>query len=384
MKAEEPPITDELPPGEDARPAKSRRRQAKPRLEELLGDPLPDREAKLWSLLDETQRARALQRAHALARWVTQEEALSAKQAAADAGVSLVRFYQMSVDWRRKPSLEALGIGAAPPRQRRSQFSPAVNQILQSAVADLVRDDNASVRALALQLARILEERGVAAKEVPKHNTLRSVVESARRDRQRRLEVGNSLLLDHAACGLQRPDTAPWIVYLIVDAASHFIFGAAPGEVSKSAQGYAEAAKDAERRLASPFWSGVAWADKFERVQIVPAAGDEPSFDAIERTAATLGVGLNLTADRKSGRYVEAVIGRAIGVLPIWPNRVGARQLPDWAAERAPPLDFDRAAARISLAVDDHNAKLLPKVRNGAQSSPPEELTLFIRALYEG
>ena len=39
------------------------RRASDPKLEELFGDPLPDREAAMWALLDEAERRKALQRA---------------------------------------------------------------------------------------------------------------------------------------------------------------------------------------------------------------------------------------------------------------------------------------------------------------------------------
>ena len=119
------------------------------RLEKLFGDPLPKREIAMWSLMDAAQRARALQRANALVRYGDGQGGVPARSAAADAGVTLVRFYQMNARWREEQSLGALGVGAQPERGRKSQFAPEVNAVLQSAVADLVRDEKASVRALA-------------------------------------------------------------------------------------------------------------------------------------------------------------------------------------------------------------------------------------------
>lgn len=366
-------------------PARARgpraRRVRRPKLQEIFGDPLPAREAAMWSLLDETQRARALQRAGSLVRWQDGDGGIPASRAAADAGVSLVRFYQMNAKWREQKSLEALGVGAAPERERRSQFLPAVNEVLQSAVAEIVKDTDASIRALALRLADSALQRGVPPGELPGHNTLRSIVERARRDRLREQQVGNELLLDHAACGLQRPDGAPWTVFVIADAASQLILGASAGDAADSHEGYAAAASDALRRIKEPALETLLWADRLSRVQIVPGAGGANSFARVAKQAAAAGIGLNLTADRKAGRYLEQVIGRAIGVLPIWPARISVTSLPAWAAERAPRLEREKAGARITLAVDDHNSRLIAGTTLVTGRSPPPGLALVLGAL---
>lgn len=373
--------------GKSAAPAAAKargpraRRARSPKLETLFGDPLPAREAAMWSLLDETQRARALQRARSLVRWKDGDAGIPASRAAADAGVSLVRFYQMNAKWRERKSLEALGVGAAPERERRSQFLPSVNEVLQSALAEIVVDNDASVRALALRLADAALERGVPPEELPGHNTLRSIVERARRERVREKEVGNELLLDHAACGLQHPDGAPWTVFAIVDAASQLILGASPGDAAHSEEGYAAAARDALRRIREPDLEGLPWADRLSRVQIVPGAGGAGPFARVVEDAAAAGVGLNITADRKAGRYLERLIGRAIGVLPIWPARISIASLPAWAAERAPRLEREKAGARITLAVDDHNSRLMAEMTVLSGQSPPPGLVLVLGAL---
>lgn len=351
-----------------------------PKLEELFGDPLPEREAAMWSLLDETQRARALQRARSLMRWQDGNAGIPARQAAADAGVTLVRFYQMNAAWRQQRSLATLGVGAAPERERRSQFRPEVNAVLQSAVAEIVDDADASVRSLALRLADVARERGVPGDHVPGHNTLRSIVERARRDRRREQEVGNALLLDHAACGLQRLDGAPWTVFVIADAASQLILGATPGEVA-AGDGYSDAARDALRRLRSPGLETLPWADRLARVQIVPGGLQADAMSRVAEEAAAVGVGWNVASDRKAGRYLEQVVGRGIGVLPIWPGRVAVTSLPDWAAERAPLLDLDRARARITLAVDDYNSERIAGIVAVSVRSPPPELAHMLGAL---
>jgi hypothetical protein len=357
------------------------RRAREPKLEELFGDPLPDREAAMWALLDEAERRKALQRARALVKWKDGDAGISAKQAAVDAGVKLVRFYQMNAKWREQRSLAVLGVGASPERERRSMFKAPVNQVLQSAVADLVRDENASVRSLALRLADEALSRGVPPEDLPGHNTLRSIVERARRDRQRRREVGNALLLDHAACALQRPDGAPWTVFVIVDAASHLILGAAPGEVGSAFAAYAEAAADAITRVTQPAFQRVPWADRLTGVQVVPGGEGADAFADVSARAAAIGVGLNITGDRKAGRYLEQVVGRAIGVLRVWPARTAAPSLPEWAAERAPRLDRDKAGARIKLAVEDHNSRLITHGDFEGERAPPLELIHLLEAI---
>ena len=105
------------------------------------------------------------------------------------------------------------------------------------------------MRSLALRLADIARERGLSDDQIPSHNTLRNVVERARREWRRRLDVGNELLLDQAACGISREDGAPWIVFVIADAASQLILGAAAGWAESVRRGYAEAAMDGARRI---------------------------------------------------------------------------------------------------------------------------------------
>lgn len=358
-----------------------RKRRPEPFLKALFGDPMPEREAAMWALLDESQRAKALQRGKALLRWNDGASELTAKQAAADAGVSLVRFYQMNTLWRENRSLAALGVGAAPERERRSQFSPEVNAVLQSVVADIARDSDASVRSLALRLGAAALDLGVSPDQLPGHNTLRTIVERARRDRLRENEVGNALLLDHAACGLKQPDGAPWTVFVIADAASQLILGAAPGEATVAAQGYSEAARDAMRRIHDPSFAALPWAERLSRMQVVPGGGTWDAFSNIIAEAAAIGVGLNLTADRKAGRYLEQVVGRAIGVLPIWPHRIAVSSLPDWAAARAPAFDTEKARARISLAVDDHNLQLVARSKGANGRPPPPELTRLLEII---
>lgn len=377
------PIDAEVKPGSGGGRSRETADTSTPpkRLEKLFGDPLPKREAAMWSLMDAAQRARALQRVDALVRYNDGEGDVPARLAAADAGVTLVRFYQMNARWREERSLGALGVGAQPERGRKSQFAPEVNAVLQSAVAALVRDEKSSVRSLALRLADIARARGLSDDQIPSHNTLRNVVERARREWRRRLDVGNELLLDQAACGISREDGAPWIVFVIADAASQLILGAAAGWAESVRRGYAEAAMDAARRIGDPSFSKVVWAERLARVRLVPGAEEKDAFDSIASEARAIGVGLNLTAERKAGRYLERLAGRAIGVLPIWPARVGATTLPSWASERAPVLDLERARARISIAVDDYNSSLLDGLDTAGESVPPPELEHFLKAL---
>lgn len=366
------------PPG----PRGPRRRRAPDAgLKRLFGDPVPERELAMWSLMDKSQRQQAMQRARALVRWNDGEGAVSARQAAVAAGVSLVRFYQMNAKWREEKSLGALGVGAAPERERRSKFKPGVNDVLQSAVAELVKEDGASIRALALRLAEVAVARGVPADDLPGHNTLRTIVERARRARRREQEVGNGLLLDHAACGLLREDGAPWTIFVIADAASQLILGASPGEPALAAQGYGDAAREALSRIHGTTLSRVPWSDQLSRVQVVPGVGEAAAFERYAEDAASIGVGLNVTADGKAGRYLEKVVGRSIGVLPIWPDRLGVASLPAWAAERAPSLNRERAQARITLAVDDYNAQLVSAGETVIGRSPPAGLTRMLEMI---
>ncbi|WP_242095363.1 hypothetical protein [Sphingomonas sp. CROZ-RG-20F-R02-07] len=340
----------------------------------------------MWSLMDTSQRQRALQRARALKAWKDGESGVPAKVAAADAGVPLVRFYQMNSSWRKQNSFAAVGVGAEPERNRASQFKSVANQVLQVIVAELVKAEpekfmKASVRSLALQLADSARERGVPIGDVPGHNTLRSLIERARRDLVRKDEVGSALLLDHAACGLQRSDGAPWTMFVIVDAASQLILGASPGEIEAAGIAYRHAARDGLRRVNDRALGGIPWADRLTSVQLVPGKGDASEFSRVAEEARAIGIGFNVTADAKAGRYLERLVGRSIGVLPIWPGRVSSTSLPDWAAERSPRLDLEQAGARILLAVDDYNAQLFAAKDSVPDRPPPPELARFFKLL---
>ena len=65
------PIDAEVKPGSGGGRSRETADTSTPpkRLEKLFGDPLPKREAAMWSLMDAVQRARALQRVDALVRY---------------------------------------------------------------------------------------------------------------------------------------------------------------------------------------------------------------------------------------------------------------------------------------------------------------------------
>lgn len=244
----------------------------------------------------------------------------------------------MNSEWRTLPSLASLGVDAAPSKPRRSSIDPAVHAQLQVAIVDVVEADaKASVRRLALALAIELGKRtGLPEKELPSHNTLRAFIDRELRRRQREQEVGNDLLLDHSACGLLRPDRSTYTLFAIVDTASQIIMGAGLGDVADARAGYRLAARDALSRLGADDFRDLPWSDRVSRIQIVPGDDGTAPFQGVDLHGTAPGIGSNFTAERRAGDYLRKHVGSAIGVVPIWPARMGS----------APPPRFrDRSRA---------------------------------------
>ena len=144
---------------------KKRRPKAFPTV--FLGDPLPEREESMWAALNATQRAKAMQRMSALAKWLESDGGIDVKVAAGEAGVSVTRMYEMGKAWREHRSLAALGTFAGAPKTR----VPSYDELLRRLVGPIVAaDPDGSVRKLALALE---SASGLSSEEMPSHNTMR-------------------------------------------------------------------------------------------------------------------------------------------------------------------------------------------------------------------
>lgn len=334
------------------------------RIEKLFDGSVPATERAMWTLMDDEQRDRALQRGAALISYDGGKGGISAANAAVAAGVSLVRFYQMAKKWDAGRSLAALGVGAAPRGVRVKAIRADLDEELERAAAAVVdRDEEASVRQLALDLAEELGARLGPDTKLPKHNTLRLVVERELRRRRRRGRPGEQLLFDNCPIGILRPDGSFYQVYSVIDEATHLVLGAALGDAADGRGGYRAAAADAMVRLHDERLGRLDWAARVARMQLVPAGDGDQALDGVDLFAGAPGLGFNLAKAGTGGRYIVGRVGHQLGVLPVWKSRAD-NELPSSVERRAPVLEPELAAARLALEVAAHDGEVLAGLSN--------------------
>jgi hypothetical protein len=331
---------------------------------------LPEAEAEMWLIMPEQHRARAIQRMAVLTRWIDSKTAWPVESAAADAGVSVTRFYEMAKAWRERPSLSALGAFANAPRSRTSRFDTA----LRRAVGRVVDSDpKGSVRKLALALA---EASGLTEDEMPSHNTLRLFVEEELRRRQREAEAGNDVMLDCSACSMMRADGTAYTLFAILDRATQVVLGAALGDVRDSRGGYARAADDALARLDRGGFEGLPWAARTVRLEVVVGLDLDRWSDVKERLR-NAGVSAPIepaTAAKRFGRYFRLLTGLRIGRVVLSPAQTGL--VSDNGGFQEAEADDD---ARLGVEVNDYNAGRLAGFVSSQSARPPEELLSTLR-----
>ena len=353
------------------------------RLEKVFGDPVPPTELRIWAAMPPSRRDKVLQRVAALDRYCFGEEGLTAKQAAADAGLKLGRFYQLARVWPDKRSLASVGTFASTTGAR-NHYDPKVVNALQAAVTAVVRE-NADRQVSVAALTRLLGERsGLPPADVPKTSTLRVIVErELRRVRQTGL-AGSEILFDHVTTmSLPRQGDAWHTVFLIIDRGTRLVLGHAVGDASDSVRGYRSAAMDAFRRIADGFPAAAIWADRLERSQIVPGADRDALAEEMARMASEVGgAAPQVVKAATDGRYARAYLGSKIG--PIQLNPAKALEPGGRSTNRRNDLgglsEAD-ARARLELAVVDHNAAMLGDVRRDGESDPPGELVRLLELM---
>jgi hypothetical protein len=238
------------------------------RLALIFGDPVPEEEARIWAAIPPTQRDKALQRIAALDRFCGGEQGLTAKQAAADAGVELGRFYQIVRSWTAERSLANLGAYASATKKRQ-RLKPEVVNALQSVVARVVRDNKgASVTRLAQLLA---DASGLPPDQVPKKNTLRTFVEREQRRVRATRQAGHEVLFDFSAVSLTREDGGLHTAFLLIDRGTGLVLGHAVGEPGDSVGGHGRAARNASARILGGLLPAGIWAPRSSERSWFPA-----------------------------------------------------------------------------------------------------------------
>ncbi|HEY0312265.1 MAG TPA: hypothetical protein VGC56_07185 [Allosphingosinicella sp.] len=342
-----------------------------------LGDPVPEREAIMWAELSVAQRAKAMQRMTALQRWIDSDGAIDAKQAAADAGVSVTRMYEMAKAWREKRSLASLGTFAGAPKTRVGKHDAALRRALPSVVA---ADPKSSVRKLALDLEGAC---GIPAGDMPSHNTLRRYVEEELRRLDQKTMAGDDVMLDCAACTLTPTDTVLLTLFAILDRWTQVVLGAGFGDPADSRGGYALAARDALRRLDAGQLSDLPWVERMSRAEIVVGL-DEDRWGDVRKRFADDGIAAPVepsTREKRFGRYLRSVTGLRIGSVVILPRHTEASLAGDLVRTVSPTSD---QVARLRVEVDRHNSGRTGAFSDPVRSTPPADLHRMLALLARG
>ena len=333
-----------------------------------LGDPLPEKEAAMWAALSIPQRAKAIQRMAALDKWVKSKGAIDVKRAAVDAGVkSVTRMYEMGKAWRDAPSLASLGTFAGAPKTRVGQHDAVIRKVLGAVVT---ADPEASVRKLALDL----EAASAIAKDPPSHNTFRRYIEEEKRRRNQTSRAGYELMLDCSACTLTPSDTALLTLFAILDRETQVILGAALGDVADSRAGYAQAARDASRRLEASRFARLPWVERMERAEVV-AGQDLDAWTDARADAAAADVGAPLepsTREKRFGRYLRPLTGLRVGTVVVLPKHTTSDA--DAAGLTRATSPTTDQSARLAVEVDDHNRGRIEGLAASSDGAPPAEL----------
>ena len=346
----------------------------------FLGDPLPPAEAAMWAAMSTERRVKAMQRLKTLARWRDGEGDLPPAQAAADAGVSLNRFFEMAKAWREARSLSSLGTFA-----KSSRRTDPREVALQRIVARVIgKWPTGSVRQMAMELGHAFEQAGGGKVGT---SMLRRVVEDELRRREVEGQLGNEIQFDCAACSLLRPDDTPYTLFAVLDRGSQLLLGAALGDVADSRSGYAVAAVDALRRIESGVFDGLPWVDAVARMALV-AGLDADHWVALQARMATSGVSAPVqpsTSPKRFGRYLKPAVGDRLGRLDMWYGRT----VPDDArapkvADRSLRLDLADADAFLAVQLDEHDADRRAMLPPAPDASLPDDLLVALRMLSAG
>ena len=345
----------------------------------FLGEPLPPGEAAMWAAMSTERRAKAMQRLKTLARWQDGEGGVPPARAAADAGLSLNRFFEMAKAWRDARSLSSLGTFA-----KLSRRTDPREVALQRIVAKVIgRYPTGSVRQMAMDLGQAFEVSG--GKKVGL-SMLRRVVEDELRRREVKGHLGNDIQFDCAACSLLRPDDTPYTLFAVLDHGTQLLIGAALGDVADSPVGYAAAATDALRRIDGGHFDGLPWVGTVAGMELV-AGLDADRWVSLQAEMAAAGVRAPVqpsTSPKRFGRYLKDAVGDRLGRLDMWygrtvPNDARAAKVADRSL-RLEPADAD---AFLAAQVDEHDADRRAMLPPAPDARIPDDVLVALRTLVD-
>lgn len=365
-------------------------------LEALLGRSPTDDERRSWTVLSPALRRRAAERVALLRHWWGDRDGLTAREAAAIAGVIPNRFYQMAAAWKREPGLSAVGAYAAAPIARSPRIHPLVNASLQANVVRVVAEGGDGAmevmrRRLEELVAADLCGRADAGTDVPEADLsipsptlVRAVItRELNRIGEAKL-LGESIAMDCCPTTMRAPSGEPWALFALIDRGTLRIIGTAVGSLDDSVGGYALAARRALLLMAGGGDRKQLWAHGTRRADMVVGRDTDACDELIARYAASAGAVefKPVTRPRRFGSLLRRYVGERVG-------RVHLR--PGWAASAPPPIaageeTFERwdAAARADFEAKAWNdTKALDHEPEG-EAVPPDALVTLLRAIGRG
>jgi hypothetical protein len=359
----------------------------------LLMRPPTEGEVRAWAVLSPPLRRRAVDRMALLRRWSGERDGLTAREAAAIAGVIPNRFYQMAAAWKREPGLSAVGAYAAAPTARSPRIHPLVNASLQANVVKVVEEGGGSLEAMrrrleGMVLADLRARAGVegaagADLAIPSPTIVRAVInrEIARVGEARLL--GESIAMDCCPTTMRSPTGDPWALFAIIDRGTLRIIGSWVGSLDDSVEGYAFAARRALLLIAPGAGASRTWARRTRRADMV-VGNDHAACDAlIARYGAIEGAVefKPVTRPRRFGSLLRRYVGERVGRVQLRPG---------WAASPPPMTDGDQTFARWDAAERaDTEAQLWNENKalvreTPGEARPPDELVALLRLLAVG
>lgn len=345
---------------------------------------LPATDREKWASMTAGQRITANQRLIAFNAWHRGEIEVDAAVEASGL-TSRSRFYHLAAEWRRNPSLEALGALAGSGAAKSRQDKDVVNA-LQAVVPKIVRDDpNAKVSELVRRMLAAAGDK-LTGKKLPGPVRLRQFVETELRRYRATGQAGTDIRFDCSAIDIPREGGRPFIMFASIDAGTRLILGSAVTDEPATFPGYRLAAEDALPRISSEF-AKLDWSERLERVEIVAGADIATSEQLAQtlREVADQGQRQKISmsvakVEKRFGRYIRDSVGDSLGRVLFTPRRtLEGDALPNNKDMR--PWSLADATAAVRVAVAAYNQMIMTELAQPGKSSPPSPALALIKAL---
>jgi hypothetical protein len=348
------------------------------RLRVLISNPLPAEEIEMWAAMSTEQRAVAMLRMKAIARWIADRPPHDAKIWAKRADIQLPRFYEMSKTWRGKRSLAVVGASATAPRRRAGAFDESLNDEIRIVIDEAPAKKKKNLRYLAIELGKAIEARTGA--KAPSYITLRRRVQDELRVRSLKERPGSHVQFDCCAFSLSTNVQDQLTMFVVLDVTSQLVIGASIGDAANSRQGYAHAARNALKRLGSGALNDIAWSHRLERTELV-AGFDESTMLAVPAELALAGVAPTMQvaiAAKRFGKYLRKTVGLRIGRILL---------LSSATIEASGDADPDSRLvsgddrSRFEVEIEVHNSSRTKDLERAIDAPPPAGLIATLEHL---